>query len=315
MPEEWAIEFGFTQNQGRIGNTVVCAYKAEKIEFDIDNVVIWLFYGATKNTTGSAKLEFMQKNGSKTPIKEISDFYGNDDYAVDIIYTGNDYPNGLNLEFAHVERLIIPRMLFTEANGQISINVIGYPADRGAAPDDYIFNDFFSQFLNVYYLSDDEMVTISSTPFPTALESGFRRVLNGIATMQSDAWRRVCAYRSNQTEFDIDNVTIEFFYGFAFNKAFIRLYSSEGQEVLIKEIDEFSYYDYAHNVWYDVEISGDRSICHFSYKRSEIIRIPREFFQGEIGGIMIDIPGSVGTAMRYQVNGERVTLSVPYAFL
>ncbi|MBE7088633.1 MAG: hypothetical protein E7370_03845 [Clostridiales bacterium] len=141
-----------------------------------------------------------------------------------------------------------------------------------------------------------------------------------------------CAYRSDKTEFDIDNVTLDFYYGgyyyqgaeFELENAHdfpsFELYFEEdnGNNFFVKRVEENFVSDkYSCEVVYD----ENWHITEIRYNHSEQITIPSEVFTKENGQIWFEIHSAnandiesevkciTGISIFYQVSNGRVILS------
>ena len=141
-----------------------------------------------------------------------------------------------------------------------------------------------------------------------------------------------CAYKSDKTHFDIDDVTLDFFYGGYYYQGvehqlenmhdfpYFELYFEidGGEELLIKRVEEnFISEEYSCDFVYD----ENWYITEIKYNHSETITIPKEIFTEDNGLIYFAIYGEnvkepeqqtkfiTGIGMYYKVIGEQVVLS------
>ena len=167
----------------------------------------------------------------------------------------------------------------------------------------------------------------TDTNVGAVLESGFKR--------SDDACEIplfLCAYRSDKTEFDIDDVTLDFYYGgwysdlgidydlqqhnfpmfdiYFTNDAHDRCFVKRVEENLVSE-------KYRCKFIYD----DDWNFIELKFNHSESITIPREIFTENEGVIYFaifsqnanytdpEVERIAGIGIRYKVIGERVVLS------
>lgn len=161
----------------------------------------------------------------------------------------------------------------------------------------------------------------------TVLENGFKPS-NGVTEAPAD----YCAYKSDINEFNIDDVTLEFFFGghypsgvehelsYGRNYPTFELYfvDEEGNRYFVKRIEENFVSDK-----YSCEVVYDENwyITEIRYNHSEQITIPPEVFTKENGQIWFEIHSAnandiepevkriTGISIFYQVSNGRVILS------
>ena len=128
------------------------------------------------------------------------------------------------------------------------------------------------------------------------LEGGFYKQ-NGEG-LQCPSHALTCAYRSDRTEFDIDDVTITFYYGgtwggdiesisgaFDYPSFSLVFRNDESQYYLIREVNENLVSEkYRHIMHYDRQDDGSYLVSE-SYNHSEEITIPKELFTKTTGCI------------------------------
>ena len=158
-----------------------------------------------------------------------------------------------------------------------------------------------------------------------SIESGF--------TLPSDGCeirRFQCAYRSMKTEYDIDNVTLDFYYGCwqfpdieyvldLYDIPLFELYFKEagGEKYLIKRVEE----NFISKKYYcDILEDGEYNI-NIIFNYSESITIPKEIFTKDSGLLYFQIYGKsigkytlendyiAGSGFYYKVIGEKVLIS------
>ena len=147
----------------------------------------------------------------------------------------------------------------------------------------------------------------SAGTLSVGLEDGFQSS-NG-----DESPRYLCAYRSDKTEFDIDDVTLAFYYGgYYYNGAeyelenlsdfpYFDLYFSDdgGERYFVKRVEEnFVSEKYNINFTYD----ENRSVIKRTFNHSEVIRINAKEAEPRFRCI-----ASIGVF--YKVIGEKVVLS------
>lgn len=158
---------------------------------------------------------------------------------------------------------------------------------------------------------------------PKSLESGFYAYYDCVG---STAFH--CAYKSDKTEFDIDNVTLDFYYGveYLFTEEDERetidipsfdLYLSNGKspKISIKHVEE--------------NLISEKYRCHIAwdedskitYNHCETVTIPRELFVEESECLYFSVYGTnvrefypeyrsvIGAHLHYKIVGERVILA------
>ena len=141
-----------------------------------------------------------------------------------------------------------------------------------------------------------------------------------------------CAYRSNKTEFNINDVTLDFYYGGyyypgvknelenAHDFPSFELYftDDEGNKFFVKRVEENFVSDkYSCELIYD----NDWNVVNVEFNHSEAVTIPKEIFTEDVGLIYFGIYGDntkdhesqtkfiTGKAIHYKVIGEQVVLS------
>ena len=158
----------------------------------------------------------------------------------------------------------------------------------------------------------------------TVLEDGFC-VSGGCL----DIGPMCCAYRSNTDEFNIDDVTLEFFYGGdyhedlsvaleTFNYPFFELFfkNDEGYSVCVKRVDENLVSEK-----YRCKIHIDKNNNPVTFCYSEMLTIPQEIFSKEKGFLWFTISGTniseissqhgpiASIRIYYKTAGNKVVLS------
>ena len=160
----------------------------------------------------------------------------------------------------------------------------------------------------------------------SVLESGFK------PSASDETSPYFAAYKSDKTEFDIDNVTLEFFYGGNYSPEIefelehgsnypwfdIGFKNDEHDRVLIKRVEEnFVSEKYRCRVI----LSENRETYEVKYNHSETITIPKEMFTKETGIIWFLTYGEnprdfepkyqslAGTYIHYKIVGDKVFLS------
>ena len=158
------------------------------------------------------------------------------------------------------------------------------------------------------------------------LEDGFK------PSNSAEAPSLYCAYRSDKTEFPIDDVTLDFYYGGYYYQGVeyelenthdipsFELYFQDdyGGKFFIKRVEEnFVSEKYSCNVVYD----DNWNITEVKFNHSETITIPREIFAEESGLIYFSVFGTnqkevepqvkviTGIGFYYKVVDGKVTLS------
>ena len=150
----------------------------------------------------------------------------------------------------------------------------------------------------------------------------------------------ICAYESDKTEFDINNVTLEFSYGmyffgsvewelehcsqrFAYHDIYIESCQKNGDKTLIKRAEEdFISEKYRVTKVYD----ENNNFVRWDFNCSEMITIPKEVFSKDkdhlvfriYGEALVDdgIPSyrllSSEVGIAYKVKGDKVILAVNF---
>ncbi len=147
------------------------------------------------------------------------------------------------------------------------------------------------------------------------------------------------AYKSNKTEFDIDDVTLTFYYGESFSLKTdgsihtdvatmtvphfdLYFYNDEGVEYLIRHVEEewTSIKYHVERTYIEYEKNGEKHTkLRYDFNHSEDITIPKELFTKEEGHIVfrtstthypgkLIMGGSLATIF-YQRDGDKVILS------
>ena len=139
-----------------------------------------------------------------------------------------------------------------------------------------------------------------------------------------------CGYRSDKTEFDIDDVTLEFFFGYPsyasqgdkreiyedyFYICFIN--EADGSEIIVKKVEETLFSEK-----YEVIMDDDEPYKIERYNHSEMLTIPKELFINDKGRIKfrIKLDGRKNYPyatqlfcyryVYYKVEGDKVVLSI-----
>ena len=158
---------------------------------------------------------------------------------------------------------------------------------------------------------------------PTSLESGF------YASEGCEISQFHCDYKSDKTEFDIDNVTLDFYYGVHF------LYTEEDE----REIVDIPSFDLYFTDWkgtkrifirhVEENLISEKYRCHIAwdedskitYNHCETVTIPRELFVEESECLYFSVYGTdvrefypeyrslTGAHLHYKIVGERVILA------
>lgn len=158
------------------------------------------------------------------------------------------------------------------------------------------------------------------------LESGFK------ITTAAEAPALFCAYKSDKNAFDINNVSLLFYYGGNYSQGIdyelenvhnfpsFSLYftNDEGEKILVKNLNEnFVSEKYSCDVEYDKKYN----IININYRHSEFITIPKNIFSKENGQIWLEIHSAnqrdyepiikciTGICIYYKVDGKNVRLS------
>lgn len=167
----------------------------------------------------------------------------------------------------------------------------------------------------------------SDTDNSSALESGFQ-----YSNSEDEVPTLYCAYKSEKTEFYIDDVTLDFYYGGyyhngvefelenIYNFPYFELYfiDNDGNSFFVKRIEEnFVSEKYSCEVVYD----ENWYITEVIFKYSEAITIPQEIFKEESGKIYFSIYATnildydpqikciTGISIFYKVINNKVILS------
>lgn len=138
-----------------------------------------------------------------------------------------------------------------------------------------------------------------------------------------------CAYESDKYIFDIDNVTLDFYYGtdnnylkFDYNRypiisAEVYCESDSNLEVQLRKVDD---YLYEYNGKYTVKIRNNKKVftyaTEYEFNYCETVKIPREIFSKESGFFWLGfkVEDEQGNNMDarviyYKVVGDKVELS------
>ena len=141
-----------------------------------------------------------------------------------------------------------------------------------------------------------------------------------------------CAYRSDKTEFNINDVTLDFYYGGYYYQGAeyelenahdfpsFELYftDNEGNKFFVKRVEENFVSDkYSCDLIYD----NDWNVINVDFNHSEAVTIPKEIFTEDVGLIYFSIYSEnakelesqtkviAGIGIYYKVIGEQVVLS------
>lgn len=143
---------------------------------------------------------------------------------------------------------------------------------------------------------------------------------------------RFCAYRSERTEFPIDDVTLEFYYGGryihgvewqrenAYSYPSFELYFSDdtGKRIFVKRVDE-NFVSEKYRCYTESDDEACMTYVKFNY--SETLTIPAELFCEKIGGVYLTIYGTnerdkdphieciTSVGISYKLVGDKVILS------
>lgn len=177
-----------------------------------------------------------------------------------------------------------------------------------------------------------EKITFDDTTDGIGLEKGLKfNVPDDPSEVPPSPPARYCAYKSNKTEFDMDDVTLFFFFGGYYKSGVeyeikhssfptFELYFGDdyGRKFLVKQIEEnFVSQKYSCDVIYD----QNHYITEIVFNHSEKITIPKEIFTEETGKIYFLISGKnevqnnaseiiiTSTYVFYKKVGEKVVLS------
>ena len=169
---------------------------------------------------------------------------------------------------------------------------------------------------------------VNDEPENETLEGGFTQ---GFAWWESSCR---CAYRSDSRVFDINDVTLEFFYGIDYtgdlewylensqNYPWFELYfiDADGNKLLVKRVEENLVSEKYQCTTYP---RTDKPFLGVDFNYSETLTIPREIFNKESGVVTFCIKGdNARTAVekivtltlayiQYETDGDKVILSVP----
>lgn len=159
------------------------------------------------------------------------------------------------------------------------------------------------------------------------LEDGFQSS-NGC----DDSPRYLCAYRSDKTEFNIDDVTLVFYYGgYYYNGVeyelenlydfpYFDLYFSDGggERYFVKRVEE-NFVSEKYNIHFTYDENWN--VVERTFNHSEVITIPKEIFKDESGRIYFAVYSAnvreaaprfrsiASIGIFYKVIGEKVVLS------
>ena len=166
-----------------------------------------------------------------------------------------------------------------------------------------------------------------NTNVVTVLENGFKPSNDADETPIF-----YCAYRSDKTEFNINDVTLDFYYGGYYYQGAeyelenahdfpsFELYftDNEGNKFLVKRVEENFVSDkYSCDLIYD----NDWNVINVDFNHSEAVTIPKEIFTEDVGLIYFSIYSEnakelesqtkviAGIGIYYKVIGEQVVLS------
>ena len=145
------LEAGFDQ-RGHVPE-FLCAYKSDKREFDIDDVILTFYYGGNKGIhLPSFELYFENEEGNEYLIKEIKN-HNPEQYMVSIEYKRILFIYDGTITFTYGEILKIPKELFVNDKGYIRFCMKSNDVE-----------DFWSSQI-VYYKVKGNTVLLSEKPF------------------------------------------------------------------------------------------------------------------------------------------------------
>ena len=200
--------------------------------------------------------------------------------------------------------------------------------------------DFVTSIINKDNKSDANAATdeanknSTDTNQKTGLESGF------IVSSGDESPSITCALKSDKTEFDIDDVTLDFYYGILFtgSEEYAREYGGHNipsfdicfenikgdRLILIRHVEENLVSEKYRTVWvYDENYSATFTI----YNHSETLTIPKELFTPEEDVILFSIYGTdvnsydpvyKGIAYKYiyyKIDGDKVIIYPGYPYV
>ena len=145
-----------------------------------------------------------------------------------------------------------------------------------------------------------------------------------------------CAYRTDKRVFDIDEVTVDFYYGGSYQDVESLLkgaYNIPGFKIVITDLDRLAKNEYVYERYvdenfvsekYNCELVRDRvsRVTEYKFNYSESIKLPKELFDKESGRIDFIIFGTnikspepsetviVRTGFYYKIINGKVCLSV-----
>ena len=128
-----------------------------------------------------------------------------------------------------------------------------------------------------------------------------------------------CAYKSDKREFDINDVTLTFYYGGHYGieyPSFELYFENENNDIyLIKKVDDHNPEDYLIDTDYKKLFAKDKRV----FNHSEIITIPKELFINDNGYILFVLayeyeqnmkPDRLATiGILYEKRGDKIFLS------
>ncbi len=160
----------------------------------------------------------------------------------------------------------------------------------------------------------------------TGLEGGFRERPTWFAQHIPNF---KVAYKSDKREFDLDNVTMDFYYGHLIpgvwmeETTFYIEFENGDKKILVKTINGDDFFNGEYTVDWSTDTKSIFSFSLYDYNHHETITIPRELFVGEKGSFRFQMSmkylteegngdyreGMAGVRLYYKVDGDKVILS------
>ena len=163
---ESKLEYGFEFDSDCEIRPDFCAYKADSIKFNINNVKIMVYFGGIFSPEINNELEnvrnipefkiyFADEVGQeKYLIKLIQENYVSEKYRVKYDFDKNG--NLSVLEYNHSEEVLIPEELFNREKGELVLCIGGINVNEEPNRFEILCD------ARIYYQKDESMVTLSS---------------------------------------------------------------------------------------------------------------------------------------------------------
>ena len=168
--ENTGLENGFEIGAGCASPPNLCAYKSDKVIFDIDDVTFDFYYGVSYINNyykGCMLLDvqsfpvfdvlFQDENGKEYIVKHVEENFVSEKYRVEKIFDENY--NVTEIIFNHSETLTVPKEVFIYNKGYFYFQVRGDNMSKSGTKNQTITGAC------IYYKVEGEQVILSSKKF------------------------------------------------------------------------------------------------------------------------------------------------------